>query len=55
MRRLLGRDVAILRDRRRGGVAKPLPLRVLRERIEAAALTESEQLEIGGCGCFVDE
>lgn len=42
-------DVAILRDRI-GGDTGPLPLRVLRERIEAG---QSIPLwEIGGCACF---
>lgn len=43
-------DIAILRDRR-GGVTKPLPLTVLRRRIEA---DDVDTLDWGGCGCFVD-
>jgi hypothetical protein len=46
------RDVAILRDRT-GGVSKPLPLFVLRERIETQSSLVDET-DIGGCGCFVD-
>lgn len=45
LREHLGKDVAILRDRR-GGVTKPLPLSVLRTR------TEIDQNDIGGCGCY---
>ncbi len=51
MRQFLGKDVAILRDRR-GGVAKPLTLRALRERVEAGHKGEFDLAEIGGCGCF---
>lgn len=43
-------DVSILRDRR-GGDTKPLTLRRLRKRIEGGG--EVDQLELGGCGCFV--
>ena len=52
LRTELGKDVAILRDRR-GGTTKPLTLRALRERIE-----DNEQIDlfdIGGCGCFTDD
>jgi 3'-phosphoadenosine 5'-phosphosulfate sulfotransferase (PAPS reductase)/FAD synthetase len=46
----LGKDVAILRDRR-GGVTKPLPLTVLRKRIEGQPeLVDMDDL--GGCGCM---
>lgn len=48
----LGKDVAVLRDRR-GGTTKPLTLRTLRERAEASG--EVDRDDIGGCGCFVDE
>lgn len=51
LRDLLG-DVSILRDRA-GGKVKPLPLRMLRERIEAGY--QPDLFAIGGCGCFVDE
>lgn len=52
LRAELGKDVAILRDRR-GGETKPLTLRALRERIE-----DNQQIDlfdIGGCGCTTDE
>lgn len=45
------KDVAILRDRR-GGVTRPLTLRVLRERIEAEE--DVDMLDLGGCGCMTD-
>ena len=51
MRDFLGKDVAILRDRR-GGTPTPLTLASLRQRIELRG--EVDQLEIGGCGCFLD-
>ncbi|XQE81547.1 hypothetical protein ACN24L_25020 [Streptomyces microflavus] len=50
MRRLLGKDVSILRDRT-GGQTRPLTLTALRQRIEQ----QPEQLDLfdeGGCGCF---
>lgn len=47
----LGKDVAILRDRR-GGTTKPLPLTVLRQRIEANEPVDRGDL--GGCGCMTD-
>lgn len=48
----LGKDVSILRDRT-GGTVKPLPLSVLRQRIEGQPeLVDGD--DIGGCGCFVD-
>lgn len=48
-RELLGKDVAILRDRR-GGTLKPLPLTLFRQRLEAeAAAYDSE--DWGPCGC----
>lgn len=50
MRRLLGKDVSILRDRT-GGQTRPLTLATLRRRIEQ----QPEQLDLfdeGGCGCF---
>jgi len=49
----VGKDVAILRDRR-GGTTLPFTLRQLRERYE----TQPEQLDLldmGGCGCMVDD
>lgn len=48
----LGKDVAILRDRR-GGKTVPLTLRTFRERHEVQP-EETDRLDIGGCGCFVD-
>ncbi len=59
MRRLLGQDVSILRDRT-GGTTKPLTLAVLRQRIEAEKATQPSLLDLidaddwGGCGCFTD-
>lgn len=53
MRDFLDKDVAILRSRI-GGVSKPLPLSVLRKRLEGEPeLVDAD--DIGGCGCFVDE
>lgn len=52
LREHLGKDVAILRDRR-GGTLKPLPLSVFRRRVSGEPeLVDAD--EIGGCGCFVD-
>jgi hypothetical protein len=53
MRRDLGADVAILRDRQ-GGVTKPLPLAMLRDRIEGAKAGQAafDVDDWGGCGCF---
>ena len=53
MRDMLGADVAILRDRR-GGATKPLPLTVLRQRIEASDADAFDALDWGGCGCVTD-
>ncbi|MGV9888349.1 hypothetical protein [Streptomyces sp. NPDC003395] len=59
MRRLLGKDVSILRDRT-GGTTKPLTLAALRERIEAQRHAQPSLLDLvdendwGGCGCFTD-
>lgn len=50
MREELG-DVAILRDRR-GGKTKPMPLRVLRQRIEDGSVEKSEE-DWGGCNCLL--
>lgn len=52
MRDRLG-DVAILRDRR-GGVTRPLPLAVLRRRIESVGDDPIDSADWGGCGCFTD-
>jgi 3'-phosphoadenosine 5'-phosphosulfate sulfotransferase (PAPS reductase)/FAD synthetase len=48
MRKMVG-DHSILKDRR-GGKAKPLTLRTLRERIEANP-TDHDEFDLGGCGC----
>lgn len=45
-------DVAILRDRR-GGTTKPLPLTVLRHRVQGGA--EVDEDDIGGCACAVGD
>jgi hypothetical protein len=53
LRDYLGKDVAILRDRR-GGKVKPLPLSVFRRRVNGEPeLVDAD--DIGGCGCFVDD
>jgi hypothetical protein len=53
VRRHLGKNVAILRDRR-GGKTRPLTLRELRERIDAEASAYEGEDEEGGCGvCFL--
>lgn len=51
MSAMLGREVAVLRDRR-GGTTKPLPLTVLRDRIEHDKYDKDDW---GGCGCMVDD
>ncbi len=48
----LGKDVAILRDRR-GGPVKPYPLRQFR--LDRERGSEFEEDEWGACGCFMDE
>ena len=50
LREVLGKDVAILRDRR-GGETRPLPLAEFRRRLESGEQLELE--ERGACGCFV--
>lgn len=53
LREHLGKDVAVLRDRR-GGTAKPLTLTAFRERLEGdAGLFDA--LDVGGCGCFTQD
>jgi len=52
LREYLGKDVAILRDRR-GGTTRPITLREFRERLQAEPGLFDE-LEWGGCGCFAD-
>jgi hypothetical protein len=52
MREFLGKDVAILRDRR-GGTSKPLTLTDLRIRLEGGdTLTDEERLDMGACNCM---
>jgi hypothetical protein len=51
LRQHLGKDVAILRDRR-GGKTVPLPLAEFRRRVEAGG--QCDLFEWGGCGCFTD-
>lgn len=53
MREMLDSDVAYLRDRT-GGVTKPLPLTVLRSRIEGQPVGLFDDLDWGGCGCFTE-
>lgn len=53
LREYLGKDVAILRDRR-GGTTKPMTLRQFRERVQAEQI-HVDPYDIGGCGCFVEE
>jgi hypothetical protein len=50
---MLGKDVAILRDRR-GGQSRPLTLRAFRERLESDPKLFDADDE-GACGCFMDE
>jgi len=52
LREFLGKDVAILRDRR-GGETRPLTLRELRQRLEADAGAYDQQ-DWGACGCFTE-
>lgn len=52
MRQYLGKDVAILRDRR-GGRTRPLPMREFRERFEQGE--KCDPFDWGGCGCFSGE
>lgn len=52
MRQFLGKDVSILK-RVRGGIRENLTLRQLREDIENKR--EVDMLDIGGCGCFVQD
>lgn len=52
LRKFLGKDVSVLRDRR-GGRTRPMTLRALRQRIQHGK--EIKDDEIGGCACFVQE
>lgn len=49
-RQFLGKDIAILKDRR-GGQSKPMTLRAFRLRLEAGD-TDYDKDDWGGCGCF---
>jgi hypothetical protein len=51
LRAIIGKDVAILRDRT-GGTTKPMTLREFRAR---RACNSYDKDEFGGCGCFIDE
>jgi 3'-phosphoadenosine 5'-phosphosulfate sulfotransferase (PAPS reductase)/FAD synthetase len=51
LRQFLGKDVAILRDRR-GGTTKPMTLRAFRERIQGGG--SHDRHDWGGCGCAID-
>lgn len=51
LREYLGKDVAVLRDRR-GGKTRPLTLKEFRERIEAGG--EHSRHDWGGCGCAIE-
>lgn len=55
LREHLGKDVAVLRDRR-GGATKPLTMVAFRERCEGGdALNYEESADIGACSCFGSE
>ena len=54
IRASLGKDVSILRDRS-GGESRPMPLRVLHERLKADKCDGLDLFDIGGCGCAVDD
>lgn len=56
LRTFLGKDIAILRDRR-GGTTKPMTMKTFRERIQGVEDDPScelpyDPLDIGGCGCM---
>ena len=54
LREHLGKDVAILRDRR-GGQTTPLTLLRFREQLESSAGAQCDLFDWGGCGCAIDE
>lgn len=54
LRDYLGKDVSILKDRT-GGRSVPLTLRAFRERQESGQESLFDDLDWGGCGCFVEE
>lgn len=51
LRQFLGKDVAILRDRR-NGQTRPMTLKEFRERIQGGGTHEPH--DWGGCGCAID-
>jgi hypothetical protein len=53
LRQYLGKDVAIMTDRRGGG-KKPMTMRRFRERIEAESI-EVDEFDLGGCACFTPD
>jgi hypothetical protein len=52
-RQLVGKDVAILRDRR-GGATRPLTMKEFRERVEANVSYLDYSDGWGGCGCAIE-
>lgn len=56
LREYLGKDVAILRDRR-GGKVRPMTLREFRHRLQGdpGSIDPDDLMDIGGCGCFVSD
>lgn len=52
-REMLGKDVAILRDRR-NGQSRPLTLTEFRKRVQLDR-TDCDEDDWGACGCFMDE
>lgn len=50
-RKLIGKDVSIMKDRK-GGITKTLTMKELRERIDQQK--EFDKFEWGGCGCAVE-
>jgi 3'-phosphoadenosine 5'-phosphosulfate sulfotransferase (PAPS reductase)/FAD synthetase len=53
LRQYLGKDVAIMRDRR-GGATKPLTMKAFRERLDADG-SNLDADEWGGCACFTPD
>lgn len=60
LRTFLGKDIAILRDRR-GGTTKPMTMKTFRERIQGVPKDDPscdlpyDPLDVGGCGCMTPE
>ena len=48
-------NYSMLTDRTGDGKKKTLTLKTLRERLEQDPQLESEMVDYGGCGCFVDD